>query len=60
MTLKEFVFYQNQFAALKQIVDQYPITMDQIVLSAEQLGKIAEHGKLDVYYHVLLDGALST
>lgn len=35
MTLKEFVFYQNQFAALKQIVDQYPITMDQIVLCAE-------------------------
>lgn len=35
MTLKEFCFYQNQFAKLAQIVEQYPITMDQIVLCAE-------------------------
>lgn len=60
MTLKEFVFYQNQFEKLKQIVERYPITMDQIALCAESLGKIAESGKLGIYYHVLLDGAFST
>ena len=60
MTLKEFCFYHNQFEELKQVVDRYPITMDQIVLCAKELGKIAERGKLGVYYHVLFDGAHST
>lgn len=35
MTLKEFCFYRSQFEALKQVVERYPITMDQIVLCAE-------------------------
>ena len=60
MNLKDFCFYKNQFEELKQIVEQCPITMDQIVLCAEQLGKIAEYGKLGVYYHILFDGAHST
>lgn len=60
MNLKDFCFYGSQFEELKQVVDQYPITMDQIVLCAEQLGKIAEYGKLGVYYHILFDGAHST
>lgn len=60
MNLKEFCFYGSQFEALKQVVERYPITMDQIVLCAEQLGKIAERGKLWVYYHILFDGAHST
>jgi len=35
MNLKDFCFYKNQFEELKQIVEQCPITMDQIVLCAE-------------------------
>lgn len=60
MTLKEFCFYYNEFEALKQVVEEYPITMDQIVLCAKELAKIAEYGKLDIYYRILFDGAHST
>lgn len=56
-TMKDAEYFAYSVFPLKQIVDNYPITIEQIVKIAKLCGKIAQQGKLDIYIRILFDGA---
>lgn len=55
--MEEAEYFAYSVFPLKQIVDNYPISMEQIVKIAKLCGKIAQQGKLDIYIRILFDGA---
>lgn len=47
----------NNAKNIMKITERYPISAEQIVKIAEACGQITMRGKLDLYYHLLLEGA---
>lgn len=47
----------NNAKNIMKITERYPISAEQIVKIAEACGQIAMRGKLELYYHLLLEGA---
>lgn len=56
-TMEDAEYFADSVFPLIQIVENYPISMEQIVKIAELCGKIAQQGKLGVYIRILFDGA---
>ena len=56
-TMEDAEYFADSVFPLIQIVEDYPISMEQIIKIAELCGKIAQQGKLDIYIRILFDGA---
>ena len=56
-TMEDAEYFADSVFPLIQIVENYPISMEQIIKIAELCGKIAQQGKLDIYIRILFDGA---
>lgn len=56
-TMEDAKYFIDSVFPLVQIIQDYPISMEQIVKIAELCGKIAQQGKLGVYIRILFDGA---